>query len=186
MDRGRRGPEDGRSGTGCHRPPRAPGVIDRVPPPVPTPRLAALAPLALVALVLGGTLSACAGADRAAPPATPATAAASPVAIPELPVVAEVPAGEMRRPTQAEFDAAWATRPAYVTDLPAEWQSAYAYALARPDVLQWLPCYCGCGGMGHRSNLDCFFQRREDSFAWEEHASFCDICVETATWPPGS
>ncbi len=45
-----------------------------------------------------------------------------------------------------------------------------------------MPCYCGCAGMEHRSNLDCFFQRREvkGSFAYEEHASFCDICVQTA------
>jgi hypothetical protein len=35
--------------------------------------------------------------------------------------------------------------------------------------------------MGHRSNLDCFFQRRETgALAFEEHASYCDICIETA------
>ena len=66
--------------------------------------------------------------------------------------------------------------------LPAAGQAAYAFALARPDVLQWLPCYCGCTAMGHRSNLDCFFQRREvtGSYSYEEHASFCDVCVRTA------
>lgn len=59
--------------------------------------------------------------------------------------------------------------------------TAYAFALARPEVLQWLPCYCGCGGMGHRSNLDCFFVRRESGqIAFEQHGSFCDICVDTA------
>ena len=94
---------------------------------------------------------------------------------------AAVPMGAMTMPTQAEISAAWKTRPSYVQALTAEWQGAYAFALARPDVLQWLPCYCGCGAMGHRSNLDCFFQHREaGSIAWEEHASFCDICVETA------
>jgi hypothetical protein len=94
---------------------------------------------------------------------------------------AEVPMGDMRMPTGDEVTTAWNARPEFVEALPAEGRSAYAFALARPDVLQWLPCYCGCGGMGHRSNLDCFFQRRETgSFAFEEHASYCDICIKTA------
>ena len=90
--------------------------------------------------------------------------------------------GAMTMPTQDEVSAAWAARPEYVKALPSDWQGAYSFALARPDVLQWLPCYCGCEGMDHRSNLDCFFVRREvkGTFQFEEHASFCDICVETA------
>ena len=61
-------------------------------------------------------------------------------------------------------------------------RTAYAAALAQPDLLTPLPCYCGCAGMEHRSNLDCFFQRREvkGSYTYEEHASFCDVCVKTA------
>jgi hypothetical protein len=36
--------------------------------------------------------------------------------------------------------------------------------------------------MDHRSNLDCFFQRREvkGNYSFEEHASYCDVCVKTA------
>jgi hypothetical protein len=88
----------------------------------------------------------------------------------------------MHMPTAQEVTSTWQARPDYVKALPAEWQEAYAFALSRPDVLQWLPCYCGCAGMDHRSNLDCFFQRREvkGNYAYEEHASYCDICVETA------
>ena len=34
---------------------------------------------------------------------------------------------------------------------------------------------------GHRSNLDCFFDRRESGeITFQEHGSFCDICVETS------
>jgi len=93
-----------------------------------------------------------------------------------------VPLGAMQLPTQAQVTSAWNARPEYVMALPAAWQEAYAYALARPDVLQWLPCYCGCVAMDHRSNLDCFFQHREvaGSFSYEEHASYCDVCVKTA------
>lgn len=35
-------------------------------------------------------------------------------------------------------------------------REAYAFALARPDVLQWIPCYCGCEAGGHSANLECF------------------------------
>jgi hypothetical protein len=37
-------------------------------------------------------------------------------------------------------------------------QEAYRFAIANPDVLAKLPCYCGCGSMGHESDLDCFIE----------------------------
>jgi hypothetical protein len=76
---------------------------------------------------------------------------------------------------------AWATRPAYVRQ-NARTEEAYAYAMASPQTLRWMPCYCGCGAMGHGSNLDCFFKPTRDGLvpSFEEHASYCDICVETA------
>lgn len=36
-----------------------------------------------------------------------------------------------------------------------EAQEAYRYAAAHPEILQYFPCYCGCGEQGHRSVLDC-------------------------------
>ena len=46
-----------------------------------------------------------------------------------------------------------------------EVQEAYRYAVANPDVIAWFPCFCGCGSMGHRSNLDCYVReyRRDGS-----------------------
>ncbi|MEE9199580.1 MAG: PCYCGC motif-containing (lipo)protein [Dehalococcoidia bacterium] len=41
-------------------------------------------------------------------------------------------------------------------DAPTEVREAYLYALERPDVLQYIPCFCGCDKVGHRSSLDCF------------------------------
>src|SRR5688500_6952767 len=35
-------------------------------------------------------------------------------------------------------------------------QEAYRYAVANPDLIRCMPCFCGCGGQGHRSNLDCY------------------------------
>jgi hypothetical protein len=149
-------------------------------------RIAALAPVLVVALSLGGAVAGCSSdpVSTMTPADGPGQAlASSPVAAtPQVAATPSVPMGAMIMPTADEVAAAWAARPGYVKDLPAEGQAAYAYALARPDVLQWLPCYCGCTGIPHRSNLDCYFVRREvkGTFAYEEHASFCDICIRTA------
>lgn len=82
----------------------------------------------------------------------------------------------------ADMGAAWDARPAFVDAAGSTTSAAYAYALTRPDVLQYLPCYCGCIAMHHRSNLDCFLRPRQAgmSISFEEHASYCDVCVDTA------
>jgi hypothetical protein len=36
----------------------------------------------------------------------------------------------------------------------------YRYAAAHGDVLQYIPCFCGCGHIGHRSNADCYVAER--------------------------
>jgi hypothetical protein len=85
-------------------------------------------------------------------------------------------------PTLAAMDgaqaAAWAVRPAY-THTTARTEEAYQYAMEHPLVLQWIPCYCGCGAMGHGSNLDCYFEPNAGgSIVFEEHASYCGVCVD--------
>lgn len=47
------------------------------------------------------------------------------------------------------------TFPARVTAAPPELRALYEFAARRPDVLHYLPCYCGCGSV-HRSNHHCF------------------------------
>lgn len=63
---------------------------------------------------------------------------------------------------------------------------AYKYATEHPEVLEQIPCYCGCGDHGsivsegkpHKSVRDCFVS---DSGVYDDHASFCDVCVGIAT-----
>jgi hypothetical protein len=43
-----------------------------------------------------------------------------------------------------------------VQQAPVSVQDAYRFALANPDLLQQIPCYCGCGGVGHTSNYACY------------------------------
>lgn len=123
-------------------------------------------------VLLGGTTAACSGTASSDAAVAGGGAAA---------VAAAVPSGDVVIPTDAEIAAAWERRPEFVRALPEDWQAAYKFALARPDVIGWMPCNCGCGADGHRSNLDCFFDRRESGeITFQEHGSFCDICVETS------
>jgi hypothetical protein len=43
-----------------------------------------------------------------------------------------------------------------IAEAPANVREAYRFAIANPDVLMYVPCYCGCAAAGHTSNLDCF------------------------------
>lgn len=62
--------------------------------------------------------------------------------------------------------------PAFVRDAPPQVKEAYRFAIANPEVLSAFPCYCGCGAMGHESNLDCYIKeiRPDGSVAFEDHA----------------
>ena len=73
----------------------------------------------------------------------------------------------------------WARRPGQTTLLPGWLQAAappvreaYDFALARPDILSYIPCYCGCEGVGHTSNRDCFLhpQSTAASPRYDKHA----------------
>ncbi len=45
--------------------------------------------------------------------------------------------------------------PEYLRTAPEVVREAYQFALANPEVLEVIPCYCGCGAE-HRSVKDCF------------------------------
>jgi hypothetical protein len=72
--------------------------------------------------------------------------------------------------------------PDYVQAAPSRVKEAYQYAIDHPDDLAAVPCYCGCGGMGHTSNLTCFIngKTKEDTLIFEPHATGCGICVDIA------
>lgn len=52
-------------------------------------------------------------------------------------------------------------------------QRAYAQAVAHRDELQYIPCYCGCGNMGHAAVADCHIANvaADGSIIFDEHAS---------------
>jgi hypothetical protein len=70
--------------------------------------------------------------------------------------------------------------PAEMQAAPVTVRSAYQFAAANPDVMEQLPCYCGCGGIGHDSNYDCYVAEVESNGAirFDGHALGCSICVD--------
>lgn len=70
--------------------------------------------------------------------------------------------------------------PPEVRQAPATVRQAYQFATFNHDVLSQLPCYCGCGAMGHVSNDSCYVQGREGNgdIVYDNHALGCSICVD--------
>jgi hypothetical protein len=64
-------------------------------------------------------------------------------------------------------------------------RAAYKFAADHPEVMKYVPCFCGCGrpGMGHKDNHDCFVTVRNSAnkvVSWETHALGCEVCVDVA------
>jgi Protein of unknown function with PCYCGC motif len=52
--------------------------------------------------------------------------------------------------------------PAQLRESPSEIQEAYRYAASNPDVMQYIPCFCGCVDLGHTCIRDCFVAEFRD------------------------
>ena len=70
--------------------------------------------------------------------------------------------------------------PSVIQESPVPVQQAYQFAVANPEVLKELPCYCGCGPMGHTSNYSCYVmdETEDDRIVYDYHALGCSICVD--------
>jgi hypothetical protein len=70
--------------------------------------------------------------------------------------------------------------PAEVKSAPTTVQQAYQFAVANPDVMKQISCYCGCGNMGHTSNYSCYVQDvdSQGTITYDTHALGCSICVD--------
>jgi len=49
----------------------------------------------------------------------------------------------------------------------------YAYAVEHGDELQYIPCTCGCGRVGHKSNRDCYIKafNNDGTLTFTSHAA---------------
>ena len=60
-------------------------------------------------------------------------------------------------------------------------QEVFEFAARHPEVLAYVPCYCGCEQLGHKGNHDCFVKARAANgnvTEWEAHGIGCAICLD--------
>ena len=73
---------------------------------------------------------------------------------------------------------------AYAPPRPMETvRAVYTFAAEHPEVLSYVPCFCGCERGGHRGNDDCFVKTRNaqgDVTEWEPHGLDCAVCIDVA------
>lgn len=50
-------------------------------------------------------------------------------------------------------------------------QAVYTFAARHPEVLHYVPCFCGCQQSGHSNNDDCFIKSRDAKGrpTWDDH-----------------
>lgn len=126
--------------------------------------LALAASVALAAQASKGAASAKATASQATSPKTSTAPPKAPQAVrktvPPLPSVGFAP-----------------VRPMDVV------RATYDFAAQHPEILKYVPCYCGCGSQGHSANESCFVARRDPKgnvLEWDTHGFGCTICVDVA------
>lgn len=59
----------------------------------------------------------------------------------------------------------------------------YRAAALSGDLLEWIPCYCGCGeSAGHQSSRHCFVHayREDGTVVWDDHGTRCGVCLQIA------
>lgn len=60
-------------------------------------------------------------------------------------------------------------------------KAAYEFAARHPEVIGYMPCFCGCERGGHKSNESCFIAGRDrGTVQWDTHAIGCEICLDVA------
>jgi len=82
-----------------------------------------------------------------------------------------------------ELTASIQTLPKFLSTLDPRITQAYQIAAEHRELLQSMPCYCGCGeSAGHKSNYNCFIKEEHEdgSVVWDDHGTRCGTCMEIA------
>jgi len=62
-------------------------------------------------------------------------------------------------------------------------KSIYKASAESKELLEKIPCYCGCSdSVGHKNNYDCFIRenKKNGGIVWDSHGVNCDVCLEIA------
>ena len=86
--------------------------------------------------------------------------------------------GDIQERTQSQNEL-----PAFLDGQTEEMRNIYLLSAQYADVLEFIPCYCGCGeSAGHKSNLNCFIKEIDEDGAvtWDDHGTRCNVCLDIA------
>jgi hypothetical protein len=139
------------------------------PPPPPSPPARSFTPLlavAIAAAVIVGIFAYTRTGEPPAPSSAEAPAAAPVQAVVDPPRSAAFGPRAQANLPPLPFDSGPPARPAEVV------RAVYKFAAEHPEVLGYVPCYCGCEREGHRGNDDCFVTARNaagDVTQWDPH-----------------
>lgn len=62
---------------------------------------------------------------------------------------------------------------------PAKGILEYNANILHGKDISFLPCYCGCGPVGHQSNFNCYFKKFEDGSIYTDmHGENCETCLD--------
>ncbi|WP_369900993.1 PCYCGC motif-containing (lipo)protein [Bacillus manliponensis] len=73
--------------------------------------------------------------------------------------------------------------PSFLAEVDPQIQDIYTIAGQHAELLESMPCYCGCGeSVGHKSNKNCFIREIKETgeVVWDSHAVTCVNCLEIA------
>lgn len=73
--------------------------------------------------------------------------------------------------------------PSFLDGKSEDLRLVYQVAGQATDILEWIPCYCGCGeSAGHQNNLNCFIAevKEDGSIVWDDHGTRCQVCLDIA------
>lgn len=82
-----------------------------------------------------------------------------------------------------ELTASVSELPNFLMDKPEQMQIIYQAAAQHQEVLEYIPCYCGCAESGdHKDSYACFVYdyKENGEVMWDDHGTRCGVCLETA------
>ncbi|MFC7372851.1 PCYCGC motif-containing (lipo)protein [Fictibacillus iocasae] len=91
---------------------------------------------------------------------------------------AKLPNGDLR-----ELTASAEKLPAFLNGKQEVVSAVYKQVPAHKELLESMPCYCGCGeSAGHKNNYDCFIAENKagGEILWDDHGTRCGVCLEIA------
>src|SRR5699024_6825354 len=86
--------------------------------------------------------------------------------------------GDLRQETASKDEL-----PEFLANHDENMQVLYTAVAEHQELLEHMPCYCGCGeSVGHGNNMNCFIHDVKDDGAivWDDHATRCQVCLDIA------